>query len=741
MPHEPAVPVAAEPAVPSTDGGGRAFRSAPPLLREREFFPETGRKGHSRGHRFRCAGSPRLRSQRGGEVTRGQRGGPTHDLVHLPHYLSANWCRNVAALRGCQSVPGRLPAVPPPAPDSGSASRPAARSRKTSPSPRGGHGRTRHARIAGIRCSLRDAGDPTPPVLASGQGPDPPPAPSVGGSSTGRIGQPFSPVPRSEAVSVSVGSAAARGCPESGMRSSVVRAGELEADEQRASAAATFTRGKPTVGVAPASGYARPAVSESPAGSAWGWGYETLPFPRLGKPPGGRSSNGGHEWGFGTPRGAPMTGPPRLRTGRGVRVSALRGQIPPPTAPAEMKPRSREEAEDSHSAAPVYSHTALEAPRPREPSRHASPAWRGRTGGKCFVEDRAGGTGRTAGRGCEAAGRKRIVSPRAGRALSAPIPVTVGLPQPRASRCLPGGSAVGVLGARWNRGFEAVPPVHQRRNSFILPPEPTRNPRRAGAVPWLMCGGGRDKARCKRERSGESSAERPPPRGSRPKPPRVGEPGPGLRPLVGVSARKEKWDSAAPTVRDEAAAGGTGPGQCPETSAPGAGGTAGIPPARPRDREHELSRGTGSLARSQGQRQELPGRPTGSRRAGAAHPCASRHPHRSGARFWDPGTRNPQGDSSGPARACAAAANPLFRPSDPGPSSRLRGLRSSSPHSCDELFGARGAAGDRSARLPPRFSLCEGYHGSEFCNETEGVKPLSGSRVAVAARARVSECG
>lgn len=49
----------------------------------------TGRTGHG-GRRFRCAGSSRLRFQGGGEVTRGQRGGPTQDLIHLPHYPSAN---------------------------------------------------------------------------------------------------------------------------------------------------------------------------------------------------------------------------------------------------------------------------------------------------------------------------------------------------------------------------------------------------------------------------------------------------------------------------------------------------------------------------------------------------------------------------------------------------------------------------------------------------------------------------
>lgn len=59
------------------------------------------------------------------------------------------------------------------------------------------------------------------------------------------------------------------------------------------------------------------------------------------------------------------------------RVPAGRSLLPPP--PAEMKPRSREEAEDSHSAAPVYSHIALEAPRPRGDTR----VLRGVAGGKC----------------------------------------------------------------------------------------------------------------------------------------------------------------------------------------------------------------------------------------------------------------------------------------------------------------------------------------------------------------------
>lgn len=59
-------------------------------------------------------------------------------------------------------------------------------------------------------------------------------------------------------------------------------------------------------------------------------------------------------------------------------VSVGGSLLPPP--PAEVKRRSREEAEDSHSAAPVNSHTTLETPRPRELSRHASSAWRGRAG-------------------------------------------------------------------------------------------------------------------------------------------------------------------------------------------------------------------------------------------------------------------------------------------------------------------------------------------------------------------------
>lgn len=66
-------------------------------------------------------------------------------------------------------------------------------------------------------------------------------------------------------------------------------------------------------------------------------------------------------------------------------VSVGRSLLPPP--PAEVKPLSREEAEDSHSAAPVNSHTTLETPQPREPSRHASSAWRGRAGGKRNLRD------------------------------------------------------------------------------------------------------------------------------------------------------------------------------------------------------------------------------------------------------------------------------------------------------------------------------------------------------------------
>lgn len=222
-PHEPPVPVPVVPGrCPRTDAVARAARRR----RRCGNANPSRRRGRIRQNRaprppVSLCRQPRFRSHRAGEVTRGQRGGPTQDLVHLPRYLSANWRRNAVARRGCQPTPGGCQPAPLPAPHSGCASRPAAQRRETSSSPRGGHGRTRHARVAGIRCSLRETGGPTRPVLASGQGPNPPPEPSVGGS--GRTGQPFSPIRRSEAVSVSVGSAAARGCPESGTCSSAVR--------------------------------------------------------------------------------------------------------------------------------------------------------------------------------------------------------------------------------------------------------------------------------------------------------------------------------------------------------------------------------------------------------------------------------------------------------------------------------------------------------------------------------------
>ncbi|XP_051654034.1 collagen alpha-1(I) chain-like [Manacus candei] len=249
--------------------------------------------------------------------------------------------------------------------------------------------------------------------------------------------------------------------------------------------------------------------------------------------------------------------------------------------------------------------------------------------------------------------------------------------------------------------------------------------------PRLRCGGGRDKARRKRERHRESSAERPPPRGNRPEPPRVGEPGPGLRPLVGVLVRKKKRDGAVPEPWHEAAAGGTVPGSAgqfvslPEgvrgPSRPGPAALRG-PPARPGQRKQQRSRCTGRPPGSRGQRQGLPGRPTGSWSRGATRPRVSTA-HADSGPVSGSRARCRLGDSFGPARTCAGAANPVSARLTPNPP---LGCRVSAPPTRTREMNFSGLSGPPRHRVPgsPLVSRCAGFStATSFATKPGGCSP------------------
>ncbi|XP_027547654.1 collagen alpha-1(I) chain-like [Neopelma chrysocephalum] len=227
-----------------------------------------------------------------------------------------------------------------------------------------------------------------------------------------------------------------------------------------------------------------------------------------------------------------------------------------------------------------------------------------------------------------------------------------------------------------------------------------------GLRPRLRCGGGRDEARRKRERHRESSAERPPPRGNRPEPPRVGEPGPGLRPLVGVLVRKEKRDGAVPAPWPEAVAGGTVRGSAgqflplPEgVRGPPRPGPAALrgPPCQAGPMEAAAEPGHGPPSGLPRSAAGAAWAPHGLLAEGAARPRVSTA-HADSGPVSGSRARCRLGDSFGPARTY-------------------------------EFLGAQRAAAARSSRPPPRFSLCGIFHGHEFCNETGVQQPLPVSRV------------
>ncbi|XP_029869890.1 proline-rich protein 2-like [Aquila chrysaetos chrysaetos] len=74
-----------------------------------------------------------------------------------------------------------------------------------------------------------------------------------------------------------------------------------------------------------------------------------------------------------------------------------------------------------------------------------------------------------------------------------------------------------------------------------------------------------------------------------------------------------------------------------------------------------------------------------------------------------------------PGEGVCRCGKPRFRPFDPKSAPRPPDLRSPRPYLCDELLGAQRDAAGQSARLPPRFSLCGGFHGCELCNENRGA--------------------
>lgn len=235
----------------------------------------------------------------------------------------------------------------------------------------------------------------------------------------------------------------------------------------------------------------------------------------------------------------------------------------------------------------------------------------------------------------------------------------------------------------------------------------------------------------------------------------VGEPGSGLRPFVGVSARREKRDGAAPAPRDETTAGGTVPGS-PGQFLPQPEGARGPPgPGLAALRSPPGPRPAGPPGageeRGHGPPSPVPGSTAGAARAphglspevGAARPrapCAPCAPAGPGPAAGSRGSARSRGRLR-PGAGVRLRGKPPFRPFDPKCAPRPPDLRSPRPDSCDELLGAQRTAAGLSARLPPRFSPCRGFHGCELCNETRGLLPLPGPRVGAAGRARVSERG
>lgn len=255
---------------------------------------------------------------------------------------------------------------------------------------------------------------------------------------------------------------------------------------------------------------------------------------------------------------------------------------------------------------------------------------------------------------------------------------------------------------------------------------PRRHPRGTRAGPWpgprLRCGGGgpaegetQTRTARGKQQGGTAAAW-----GSGRSPRPVSEPGPGLRPLVGVLAPKEKRDGAVPVaLRDETAAGGTVAGSAgrflplPEgargTPSPGPALRGPLPPGR------ATGSRSGARARAALHAPEVNGRSClGAPRAlGQGGPLAPGPPPPPPAPPRPrpcpgcPGARRGLGDGSGPARACAAAANPVSAHLTPNPP---LGRRISAPPARTCAMSASGLSGPPRGRAPgsPLVSRCEG---------------------------------
>lgn len=219
---------------------------------------------------------------------------------------------------------------------------------------------------------------------------------------------------------------------------------------------------------------------------------------------------------------------------------------------------------------------------------------------------------------------------------------------------------------------------------------------------------------------------------------------------MGVLSRKEKRDGAAPEQREETAA--AGPFQLPRAVPLAAGRDSEIPFAGSRRscldplppsqvtgcrsgaRTPAALRAPGVNGRS------CPGAPRDLSRGGGCRLCFPHASRRLCPCPVRPGSRRGLGDDSGPARACAATANPVFRPSESKSAALSQGLRYPGPYSCDEPLGCQRVPAGHSVRLPPLFLLRGGCHGYGICNETGGLLPpwdhAWGSEASTRVRAR-----
>lgn len=362
---------------------------------------------------------------------------------------------------------------------------------------------------------------------------------------------------------------------------------------------------------------------------------------------------------------------------------------------------------------------------------------------RCLVRCLRGGAGSIIrGRGRAAARGNGCLS----RTFAVGVPVGSAVPDPTLPAPTPHGSLEGPRSSRLSTSLCLVaraalrgaprPRVGTESGHFaaLLPPVRASAegifPSHPGAVrvrDWVPgCGaGGGEKARRKRERCGESTEERPPPRGS-------------------PAGAVEPWASQGQGCGRSWA---SWPGRRGGTEPPRRRGTRqrrAEPSPTPPGSSYRCRRGPGhhrGRGRRRGEELLLPVRATGSR-SGARARAALYTPEFNGRRCRGsprvlsrgrgggtlpsapsaladlsgprpcprgPGARCGHRNGSGPEEAYAAAANPISAPFDPKSSPRPPDLRSLRSYSCYELLGAQRVPAGQSARLPPRFSLCRGF--------------------------------